>query len=115
MSAPKSPTPVTLPADVQDIHRLHVELVESRQARPSIESVLEAAGELYVGPGGVGRLASRAAYLRAMQSFCAKVGLAPESLNPRRSRSQYDTAAATQALNDRMVAKQLAEMRGSKP
>jgi hypothetical protein len=92
--------PVALPADIEPIERLHIDLCESRIARESIERLLAEHDQLYFGPDGRGLLASRKDYLAVLGIFCRKAGLSEADINPRRSNKSRDYQSMLQAKLD---------------
>jgi hypothetical protein len=105
----KSPH-VSLPADVENILRLHLDFCPSQVVRPSIEAILERQGKLYTIPGdrkpnGDTKLATKADYLDALSDFCAHQGIDLRSVGAvqsQRDQMQQQVDRATQTRLDKL-------------
>lgn len=106
MTAKKSPT---LAADVEDVDRLAMLLVESKITRESIEVILRERGQI------LGTLVSRAHYVAALNEFLKRTGLSAEAINPRRSRQKHDVYAQLKAKQDEAQGRWDAIQKGAKP
>ena len=108
----KSPH-VSLPADVENILRLHLDFCPSQMVRPSIEAILERRGKLYTIPGdrkpnGDTKLATKADYLAAISDFCKQQGIDLRSVGAaqsQRDQMQQQVDRATQARRGKLGAK----------